>query len=72
MIINVEMTKDQSLKMAQRILTSNFQLSGSGHFNITKEEFAEVLRLAFNSKNTDPIDLKKYYKVLHDSALGDF
>lgn len=61
------MSKSKYEKMAEAILEANFWVAGCGHFDVTRQEVAEILRLA---DAFDQQGLKELYDRLAAQRLG--
>ena len=62
--MQVEITKKEALKIANRI-GQKFGIYGYGHFNLSCEQYADVLMIAINeSRNVDE-KIKAYYDKIN-------
>ena len=57
MKIDLKITKKQAEKIASDIYSSNFRCYGVGNFNISIEEFSELIMRSFNGNKKSCTDL---------------
>ena len=65
--MNFELTEVQAKKIANNILEANFWMAGLGHFDLTTEEMAQVIRIAFSSSSRKRLPL--YYDQLEKQKM---
>ena len=70
-MFQMKLTREEALSMAEAILNSNFNVYGIGHFDVSNEELATILILAFNYKNIEDREhmLYRYYCMLHNKVF---
>ncbi len=65
--MEINITKKQALKMVSAINCAGFGIYGIGHFNISSEEFAELLMCSFEKnryKKCEKIYTELEYKYM--------
>ncbi len=62
--MNFELTDKQAERIARVIVQNNFQIIGSGHFDLSFEETVKVIKLSFGYKADSKVSA--YYKKLSD------
>ena len=67
MRINLKLTDKQAKELANKVYDSNFRVYGIGNFDVDCEEFADILKIAFN-ENKAIEKLDKYFNKI--SPMG--
>lgn len=62
MRFEIKITEKQALRLAEKIYIGNFRVFGIGHFDISLEQFADILKIAFNEISEDKI-IDYYNKI---------
>lgn len=64
--MKMKITQKQALKMADNIMGC-FGIYGYGHFDLTIDEYANVLMLAFNTESCAEKSINRYYEELSEA-----
>jgi hypothetical protein len=62
--MEVKITKKDALKIADRI-GQNFGIYGYGHFDISIDQYANILMIAFNENRNVDEKIKAYYDEIN-------
>lgn len=64
MKIDFKLTDKQALKIATTIYNGNFRVYGICHFDISVDEFAQVIKIAFNESRDADLKVYDYFNLL--------
>lgn len=67
--IDVNITRAEVKETANAIYNSGFNVYGIGNFDISRDEFCNVLMIAL-TKADKAAYLKRYYEILHDKVFA--
>lgn len=66
----MDITRAEVKEIANAIYKAGFKVYGIGNFNISRDEFCNVLMIAL-TKEDKAACLNRYYKILHDRVFKD-
>lgn len=65
----MKLSRDEAGKIADAVFDANFRVYGIGHFDISRNEFTDILMVSVNRSDRDKC-LQRYYRILHDKVFG--
>lgn len=66
---NKKISRSEAEIIVDKILDANFQMYGLGNFDISRDEFVNIIMISVNGSDKEDC-LQRYYKILHDKVFG--